>query len=50
VGPRVYERRRVEVDRVEGDVAVLARGPAIGTKVATTGSSELFGAETGTGK
>lgn len=50
VGPRSFERRRVEVDRLEGALAVLARGPAVGAKVATTGSSELFGAETGTGK
>jgi RND family efflux transporter MFP subunit len=49
-GPQVYARRRVEVRRVTGSTAVLARGPAIGTKVVTAGAAELFGTEFSTGK
>jgi len=43
----VYVRRRVEVSRVVGDLAVLARGPAAGTAVVTSGAVELFGTEFG---
>lgn len=50
VAPHVYARRRVEVQHVAGDVAVLARGPAPGTEVVTVGATELFGTEFGTGK
>lgn len=42
-----YRRRRVVVDRVNGEEAVLASGPAPGALVATAGAQELFGAETG---
>jgi membrane fusion protein, heavy metal efflux system len=50
VAPQQYARRRVEVRRVVGSLAVLARGPAVGAKVVTTGVAELFGTEFGTGK
>jgi membrane fusion protein, heavy metal efflux system len=50
VAPQQYARRRVEVRRVVGSLAVLARGPAVGAKVVTAGVAELFGAEFGTGK
>lgn len=49
-GPQQYARRRVEVRRVVGPLAVLARGPAAGTKVVTAGAAEIFGTEFGTGK
>ena len=43
--PRVYERKRVSVERVVGKHAVLKSGPPVGTEVVTVGSSLLFGAE-----
>lgn len=45
--PRTYARRRVVVLSTAGADAVLASGPAAGTKVVTHGVQELFGAETG---
>jgi hypothetical protein len=49
-GPTSFVRRRVQVARVVGADAVLATGPAIGTKVVTDGAAELFGIEFGPGK
>lgn len=43
--PLVFERQRVAVDRVVGDVAVLSDGPSVGTPVVTVGAAMLFGAE-----
>ncbi len=48
--PRVYVRRRVSVVDLVDAVAVLAQGPAPGTKVVTVGAAELFGTEFGAGK
>lgn len=45
---RTYERRRVEVARITGGRAVLARGLEAGAKVVTAGAAELFGTEFGT--
>jgi hypothetical protein len=45
---RTYERRRVEVARITGGRAVLARGLDAGAKVVTAGAAELFGTEFGT--
>ncbi len=45
-----YARRRVRVDRVVGDLAVLSAGPGVGTKVVTDGAAELFGTEFGGNK
>ena len=50
VGDHSYARRRVMVDRVVGDTAVLATGPKEGTKVVTDGVAEIHGAEFGNGK
>jgi membrane fusion protein, heavy metal efflux system len=50
IAPQQYARRRVEVRRVVGSRAVLARGPAAGAKIVTAGVAELFGTEFGTGK
>ena len=50
IAPQQYIRRRVEVRYVTDSVAVLAHGPAQGTKVAVTGVAELFGTEFGVGK
>jgi RND family efflux transporter MFP subunit len=48
--PLVFIRRRVELDYVDQNLAVLKRGPASGTKVVTVGAAELFGTEFGGGK
>jgi hypothetical protein len=43
--PLTYVRQRIKVDRIEGDKAILAQGPAAGTKVVTVGAAELYGSE-----
>ncbi len=48
-GPGVYVRRRVAVLRVEGDRAILTRGPREGTTVVAVGVAELYGTEFGAG-
>jgi hypothetical protein len=44
--PLVYVRHHITVDHMNGDQAVLADGPAVGTKVVIVGASELYGSET----
>jgi RND family efflux transporter MFP subunit len=46
-GERAFARRRVAVSHVAGDTAVLAAGPAPGTRIVVAGAAELFGTETG---
>ena len=48
--PLVYIREHISVDYIEGDLAVLAQGPAPGTQVVTVGAAELLGTEFGIGK
>ena len=48
--PRVYVRQRVELHHVLDELAVLSRGPAVGSKVVSAGAAELFGTEFGVGK
>jgi len=43
--PLTFERERIGVDRVIGDVAVLSEGPPVGTPVVTVGAALLYGAE-----
>lgn len=43
--PLTFERQRITVDRVVGDVAVLSDGPPLGTPVVITGAALLYGAE-----
>ena len=43
--PRVYVRAPIRVERIDGDVAILSKGPRAGTNVVTVGSQELFGTE-----
>lgn len=50
IAPHTYARRRIQMERLAGDLAVLATGPAAGTKIVTDGSAELFGTEFMTGK
>jgi hypothetical protein len=47
--PGVFIRQAVEVDHIDGDVAVLKAGPALGTQIVTVGATELFGTEFGVG-
>lgn len=49
LAPHVYSRRRVSVEYVDGDYAVLVAGPEPGSKVVTEGAAELFGTEFGVG-
>ena len=48
--PRTYVRQKVVVTDIVGASALLAQGPAAGTRVVTDGASELFGVEFGAGK
>lgn len=41
----VFLRTRIEVDFIQGDLAVLLEGPAPGTSVVTVGAPELYGSE-----
>lgn len=45
-----YSRRRVQVDRVVGDLTAITHGLRVGDKVVTQGAAELFGTEFGGGK
>jgi len=40
-----YVRAHIEVDRVAGDRVLLREGPAVGTRVVTTGAPQVHGAE-----
>ena len=48
--PNVFVRRRVELQRVDGNTAILNRGPRPGAKIVTVGAAEIFGTEFGGGK
>ena len=43
--PLAFERERIGVERVVGDLAVLSEGPPVGTAVVTVGAPLLYGAE-----
>jgi hypothetical protein len=45
--PLTYVRAPITVDSITGDVAVLSKGPPVGTAVVTVGATELYGTETG---
>jgi hypothetical protein len=47
--PRTFVRSRITVDHVQANRAFLSLAPAAGTRVATVGAQELFGAEHGVG-
>ncbi len=47
---RTFERRRVDVETIVDQTAVLSAGPKVGTPVVIEGSMELFAAEFGIGK
>ena len=43
--PLTYERTRVVVERIDGDLAVLSDGPPVDTPVVTIGAALLYGTE-----
>lgn len=45
-----FVREPIVVDRIEGGLAFLSDGPAVGTQVVTVGAALLYGADTGVGK
>lgn len=47
--PRTFIKHKVDVDYVEGDLAVLNDGPPAGTVVVSTAAAEVYGADTGVG-
>jgi membrane fusion protein, heavy metal efflux system len=49
-GEHEFRRQRVSLRFLQDDLAVLARGPEVGTPVVVDGTAELFGTEFGTGK
>ncbi len=46
----VFVRERISVDTIDGDLAVLADGPDVGTAVVTAGAAKLFSDEYGENK
>jgi hypothetical protein len=44
-----YVRAQLTIERIEGDMAILSAGPAVGTKIVSVGAALLFGAEFGVG-
>ena len=47
VAPHTYERRRIEIEALNGGQALVARGLKAGAEVVTAGAAELFGTEFG---
>jgi hypothetical protein len=45
-----YVKAPITIDRIEGDTAILAEGPPVGTAVVSQGAEELFGVEDGIGE
>ena len=43
--PRTFMRHKVDIESIEGNLAILKDGPPIGTHVATVAVAELYGAE-----
>lgn len=43
--PRTFIRHPVEVDYIEGGIAILNQGPPVDTVVASVGVAELYGTE-----
>jgi hypothetical protein len=44
-----FVRHPINVDYIEGDVAVLTDGPSPGTAIVIVGAAELYGTEFGVG-
>lgn len=48
--PLTFIREAIVIDHIQGNQAFLTAGPKAGTKVATVGVAELYGAESGLGQ
>jgi len=48
--PLTFVRESITVDFIDGDTAVLVKGPSSGTEVVVIGVAELYGTETGVSK
>jgi hypothetical protein len=48
--PLTFVRVLLTVERIEGNVAILADGPELGAEIVTVGVAELYGTDTGVGK
>ena len=48
--PLTYLRAPIEIDYIDGDLAVLNSGPDEGTEIVSVGAAELYGVEFGIGK
>ena len=42
-----FVREPIVIEHIDGEQAMLSKGPAAGSKVATAGVAELYGAELG---
>ncbi len=45
--PLVFQRVDITVEEIDGNAAVLAKGPPVGTSVVTVGATEIWGVEYG---
>jgi len=45
VAPLVYVRQAIVIDSINGDDAILSKGPDFGSTVVTVGAAELYGSE-----
>ena len=45
--PRVFQREDISVAEIDGDRAILTRGPPVGTAVVIAGATEIWGVEYG---
>lgn len=45
VAPLVYVRQAIVIDSINGDDAILSKGPDSGSTVVTVGAAELYGSE-----
>lgn len=43
--PLTFVRSPLDVESIDGDIAILSQGPPVGTSVVSVGAAELFGAE-----
>jgi hypothetical protein len=43
--PLTFVRHSLEIDSIDGDMAVLSDGPPAGTQIVTVGAPEIYGAE-----
>ena len=47
--PRTFIKSKVDVEYIEGNLAVLNDGPPAGTMVVSTAAAEVYGADSGVG-